>query len=277
MKTYRIIRDLKYPAPQGLAIDEALLMSVNRGLEPDTIRFYYFSPPAVVVGLNQDVTSVNLEYIRKKQMSFGRRLTGGGAIIIGCPEYSSQMGISFLIKLDSDIPSKLSHQFKRFSWIMMDVLKNLGLQPKYNKNSDITIKGKKIVGNGIYMAENALLFHSIILFDYDFDVMLNVLNLGNDISKEVLKEKMKNTITTLNQEKNQIVSPKIVEDEIVKAIKTAWEGEIIEKQLSGWEKATADKLLQEKYSTNEWNFQSLDNEGLMGACFVPSDSNTEGE
>ncbi len=105
----------------------------------------------------------------------------------------------------------------------------------------------------------------------------NGAHLGKNISREILKEKMKNTITTLNQEKNKIISPRMVEDEIVRAIKNIWKGEIVETKLSDWEKVTADKLLQEKYSTNEWNFQSLDNQGLMGACFVPSDSNIEEE
>ncbi|MFX1296449.1 MAG: biotin/lipoate A/B protein ligase family protein [Promethearchaeota archaeon] len=275
MRIYRIIRDSKYPATQGLSIDEALLLSVGKGLVPDTIRFYYFSPPSVVIGLNQDINDINLEYIQKKNMSFGRRLTGGGAIIIGCPEYSSQMGVSFLFKLNSDIPSKLSHKFKFFSEIIMQALMNLGLEPEYNRNSDITIKGKKIVGNGIIITENSLLFHSVILFDYDYDLMLKVLNLKNNKSDKEMIEIMKNKITTLNLEKNQKISTTIVEDAIINAIKSIWKGEIVEKRLAKWEKMTANRLFQEKYNTDNWNFQSLDNKGLMGACFIPTDSKEE--
>ena len=267
MKTLRIIRGSKYPAPKGLAIDEALFKSVEEGLVPETVRFYYFAPPAVVVGLNQDINLINLKYLRENNMSFGRRLTGGGAIIIGCPEYSSQMGITFLVRLNSELPEKLSHKFKLLSSVVMYALKDLGLQPKYNRNSDITIDGKKIVGSGIYMSENTLLFHSIILFDYDFETMYNVLNLTEPAEKII--PMMQNQITTLNYELNRKISTKIVEDLLISGIESLWQCEVTEGNLEAGEKKMANTLYQEKYNTNSWNFQSLDNEGLRSACFIP--------
>ncbi len=269
MKTIRIIRDSKYPAPEGLAIDEALLLSIDKDLAPETIRFYYFSPPSVVIGFNQDIHDINLKYLEKSKMSFGRRLTGGGAIIIGCPEYYSQMGISFLFKLNSDIPSSLSDKFKFFGSILMKTLETLGLKPEYNKNSDITVNGKKIVGNGIYQAENSLLFHSIILFDYDYDLMLKVLNVETKKSGEEMIKIMKEKITTLIYEKDRKVSTTSVENMIINASKTLFNATIKEEPLSDWENRMAAKLSKEKYNSNEWNLQSFDNVGLMGACFVP--------
>ena len=271
MKTIRIIRDSKYPAPMGLAIDEALLKSLKDGLALETVRFYYFAPPAVVVGLNQDINLINLEYLRNKKMSFGRRLTGGGAIIIGCPDFASQMGITFLFRLDSDLPEKLSQKFKFFSSVMMDALKNIGVEPEYNRNSDITVRGRKIAGNGIYMTEEALLFHSIILFDYDYDVMYQVLNLAHAESEEKIIERMKKQITTLNFELGQTISPKTIENQLINGIKAIWKCDIREEGLSKREKKIADKLYREKYSTNSWNFQNLDDQGLRNACFVPDD------
>ncbi len=271
MKPIRIIRDSKYPAPKGLAVDEALLKSVEEGLAPETIRFYYFAPPAVVVGMNQDINLINLNFLREKKMSFGRRLTGGGAIIIGSPEYSSQMGITFIVRLKSELPEKLSHKFKLFSSVAMHALKSLGLQPKYNRNSDITISGKKLVGNGIYMCENTLLFHSIILFDYDYESMYKVLNLTE--SAEKIIPLMRNQITTLNDELNYKISTKTVEDLLSNAIESLWECEIVEANLLEWEKKMANKLYHEKYNTDKWNFQSLENEGLRSACFIPRDEN----
>ncbi|NVM30016.1 MAG: hypothetical protein HWN65_14330 [Candidatus Helarchaeota archaeon] len=88
---------------------------------------------------------------------------------------------------------------------------------------------------------------------------------------EEMLEIMKGKITTLNLVKNQIVSTPEVENAIINAIKSEWKGEIIEEQMAEWERVMADKLYQEKYSTKEWNLQSLDNKGLTGACFVPTD------
>ncbi|MHA1300998.1 MAG: lipoate--protein ligase family protein [Candidatus Helarchaeota archaeon] len=270
MKTFRIIRDSKYIAPMGLSIDEALLQSVSRNLVPNTIRFYYFTKPSVIVGINQDINDVNLEFIKKNNLSFGRRLTGGGSIIIGAPRSYSQVGISFLFKLGSDLPLKMSHKFKYFCSIIINTLKNLGLNPEYNKNSDITINGKKIAGNGIYLTENSMLFHSMILFDYDFKLMFRVLKHRNFETQKEMIDFMEKKITTLKIEKKKNVPTKIVENELINSIKSIWGGEIMEDQLTVWEKSVAKQLCKEKYSTEAWNFQSIDNKGLLGACFVPS-------
>ncbi len=256
----------------GLAIDEALLLSVDQGLVPNTVRFYYFDPPAVVVGLNQDVSLIDFEYMNEKKMSFGRRLTGGGAIIIGCPNYSSQMGISFLFKLDDTIPKKLSHKFKYFSETMMKTLKNLGLRPEYNRNSDITLKQKKIVGSGIYLTDNALLFHSILLFEYDSETMFNVLTLKNDEAQHGVLERMQQSITTLNEELNHQIPPEVVETELIHSIQSVWKNEVEETAFTEWEKQTITELFQTKYSTTSWNLQTAEDDGLRSACFVPSDS-----
>jgi len=269
LKTCRIIRDSKYTAQMGLAIDEALLESVSKNFVPNTIRFYYFSKPSVVIGINQDINDINLEFIEKNNLSFGRRLTGGGSIIIGAPDFDSQIGISFLFKLDKKLPKKLSRKFEFFCSIIMNTLHNLGLKPEYNKNSDITINGKKIAGNGIYLTENSILFHSMILFDYDFDLMLKVLNPKIHRFQVNTMQIMKNKITTLKIEKNQSISRRKIEDELINSIKSIWKCGIIEDQITDLEKELAIKIFQKKYKTDAWNFQSIDNRRMLGACFVP--------
>ncbi|MHA1268962.1 MAG: lipoate--protein ligase family protein [Candidatus Helarchaeota archaeon] len=271
MPTLRIIRDSNYPTHLGLAIDESLLLSVENDLSPDTIRFYYFSQPSVVIGRNQDIHDVNLEFLHNNNICLGRRLTGGGAILIGCPNYFSQIGISFLFNHNPNIPTKLSQKFRFFTSFIIHALQDLGLQPEYNKNSDISINGKKIAGNGIFLFKNSLLFHSIILFDFDFQIMLNVLNLNFSKSNDDLLSIMKNKITTLNIEFEQNISNIIVENAIIDSIKSTISNDVSENKLSAWELKTANKLLYNKYQTNNWNFQSLDRTGLMGACFVPID------
>ncbi len=253
----------------GLSIDEALLHGVIKGLSPNIVRFYYFARPSVVIGLNQDVNDVNLKYIQNNNISFCRRLTGGGVIIIGAPNYFSQIGISFIFKLSSEIPSKLSSKFKFFGSIIINALENLGIQPEYNRNSDITINGKKIVGNGIYLIENVVFFHSMILFDFDFNLMLNVLNLEKTRSKGELLQFIKDNITTLKIEKNQVINTNIIEDKIIDSIKSSCDGMIFEDRLSDLERNVSTQLLRDKYGTDAWNFQSIGNEGLLGACFFP--------
>ena len=265
----RIIRDSKYSAPLGLAIDEAILISVGNEIAPNTVRFYYFENPSVVVGINQDVNSINFDFIKKTKMDFGRRLTGGGTIIIGCPNYQAQMGVSFIFKLAPDLPQKLSHKFQFFSKIIIQTLEKLGLQPNYEKNSDITINGKKIVGNGLYISDNSLLFHSMLLFDYDFETMINVLKFDDDSLKNILISKMKDSITTLNKELHKNIPPRSIENIIIECIKSQWNLKIYEGEILEYERKLADKLLKEKYSNEIWNLQTFEEKKIIDACFVP--------
>ena len=85
---WRLIDDKAYPVQMGLAIDEMLFNKVDSQdyAGPNIIRFYQFSPPSVVLGNHQDIAELDLEYIKYRSLQVGRRITGGGTIIMGVPD-----------------------------------------------------------------------------------------------------------------------------------------------------------------------------------------------
>ena len=55
MENWRLIRDIPRNAASNLSLDEILLRKVNDNEVFNILKFNYFSPPAVILGLNQNI------------------------------------------------------------------------------------------------------------------------------------------------------------------------------------------------------------------------------
>ncbi|MEM3564109.1 MAG: biotin/lipoate A/B protein ligase family protein [Candidatus Freyarchaeota archaeon] len=269
---WRVIRDKAYPAPRGLALDEALLKSVEERKSPNVLRFYFFSRPSVVIGHSQDISDINLEFIERRNMSFTRRMTGGGAIIMGCPEWHSQVGITLIISDDGTYPSKISQKFELLNKGVLLGLKSLNINADYcHETTDITVKGKKIAGSGIHSTYSTFLFHSTILVDYDIHTMLRVINFPEEKINDALLKKMENGYTTIRKELGQkCVGPlyveNTIENNIIQAYAQCLNTKFTQSNYTEDEIIMADKLEAEKYGNKEW--VHLKGAQGMGACFL---------
>ncbi|MHA1799347.1 MAG: lipoate--protein ligase family protein [Candidatus Helarchaeota archaeon] len=273
METWRLIRDSPRDAASNLSIDEILLKKINDNEMENSLKFNYFSPPAVILGINQDILNLNLKFIKEKEFDLNRRLTGGAAILIGYPNHFSQMGISFFLSKSEKIPSKLSAIFKLFGNLLIESLKRFNLQLTYNRNSDILIGGRKIIGNGIYMMENAFLFHSVVLLEFDFPTTSQILKQITERKIDIQPESLKGIPTSLKNEVNIPYSTEEIENDIITTMEKAWNIKFIEKQLSSEEISLSKTKILNKYGNNEWIYQK--NEKLVdyGSCFIPKEIN----
>ncbi|NHI94549.1 MAG: lipoate--protein ligase family protein [Candidatus Lokiarchaeota archaeon] len=266
MEKWRLIKDSPRNAASNLSIDEVLLKNLDEKGTENILKFNYFTPPAVILGINQTTNVLNTNFIQKNQFDINRRLTGGAAILIGYPHKHSQMGLSFFVRLNEKIPLKLSDKFKYFSNILIKTLKRLDLNPKYNKNSDISVNGRKIVGNGIYILKNAFLFHSIILLDFNFFITSKILKLDDPKVDEKLIP------TSLKNEMKQDLSFDILENKIIETIKVEWNVKFNNKKLNKEEFKLSEQLRKEKYAKNSWILQKSENLAEFGSCFIPSEN-----
>ena len=84
MAKWRVIRDISRPAGLNLSLDEVLLKQVNNDPTDYILKFNYFEPSAVILGLNQDLVDLDLDFIKNNKFDLNRRLTGGAAILTPC-------------------------------------------------------------------------------------------------------------------------------------------------------------------------------------------------
>jgi len=233
------------------------------------MKIYYFFPPTAILGLHQAITDVDLVYLQQNTLMLNRRLTGGGAILLGLPDTYSQVGITIVARTDASIPANLRGKFEYFTPIIRDALKNLGLQPEIDNNFNIVIGSKKIAGTGIYAEESAFLFHTMILLGCDYRATARVLKIPPNSSLEIIVQNMREKVTTVLHELGRPIAYKDVETALIGSLSRIVGEPVEEGHYFKREITECETLLKAKYSSQDWILGSSDTGSNVGACFVP--------
>lgn len=141
--------------------------------------FMWQVEPTVIFGRNQLIENeVNLDYVKRENISFYRRKSGGGCV------YSDQSNIMF-----SFITPFFNKDFvfDKYLTKVVDLLKDLGLNAVFSGRNDILIEDKKVSGNAFYRANNRSIVHGTMLYNTDISVMVKAITPDNEklISKGI--------------------------------------------------------------------------------------------
>jgi lipoate-protein ligase A len=174
-EVWRLLTDDGAGAAGGLALDEALMSRYARG-EPDcppTLRLYSYRDHCALVGRYQTLEAeVDVAACRRTGTEVSRRLTGGGAIVMG----SGQLGIAYV---DRAPPGQRPREtIEELSAALVAGCARLGIPASFGGKNDLEVNGRKIAGLGLYVdAAGAMLFHASVLADLDVPFMLQVLQI----------------------------------------------------------------------------------------------------
>lgn len=147
--------------------------------------------PTVIFGRNQLIENeVNLDYVRKNNIEFYRRKSGGGCV------YADFSNIMF-----SFVTADFNKDFVFDSYLnqVVDILKSLGLPAVFSGRNDILIGDHKVSGNAFYRVKDRSVVHGTMLFDTDLSVMVKAITPDNEklISKGI--ESVRNRVTNLKE------------------------------------------------------------------------------
>lgn len=253
---FRLINTKYGNAFMNMSIDEALLNS-----KLPVLRFYGWKPAGLSIGYFQSVNNFNLKNLKKHKIDLVRRLTGGNAVL-----HDKEVTYSFIID-QKEMPSSIVESYKIISKGLLQGLRNLGLKAAMNEEVkkeeksaicfndpswyEITVNGKKIVGSAQKRINGKLLQHGAILIDIDVE---KYCCLFNNYNKELI-EKLKQRMTSINDELNGKVGYKKVKEAMKKGFEEALQIKFIEDRLNKKELQFAKRSEKEKYSSKNWNFQ----------------------
>lgn len=128
--------------------------------------------PSIIIGKNQVLQNeVNKEVLKELGAKVYRRPSGGGGIYAdsGCFMYS------FITKegeKEKIVKEKLS--------LIIDSLKDLGLDVSFSGRNDLIFKDKKFSGTAIYYKNNKVSLHGTFLYDTNLDDLEKVLFSNKD-------------------------------------------------------------------------------------------------
>ncbi|MDR2056612.1 MAG: lipoate--protein ligase [Desulfovibrio sp.] len=119
---------------------------------------------AIIVGRHQNtVAEINAAFVKEKDISVVRRLSGGGAVYHDL----GNVNFTFITKAgDSGV-----FDFASFCRPVVRALAELGVTAEINGRNDMTIEGRKFSGNAQYHRDGRVLHHGTILYDSDLGVV----------------------------------------------------------------------------------------------------------
>ena len=284
---WRLIKDSYHTGFMNMAIDEAIMMAHREGLVPPTIRFYQWSPPAVSLGYFQDLKKeIDVDACKNLGVDIVRRPTGGKAVL-----HDKELTYSFIIRENHPlVNASILETYKKISGGMIRGLSYLGIKaelvplreklkstPSGNEakskipHSDIKsicfsvpsqyevqVEGKKIVGSAQVRKREIVLQHGSLLIELEKDKLFSVFNFPSVQIRERLKTRFKATSL------EEILKKKINFSELSEILPRGFEEEfgvkLTEGKLTEQEEKISKGLLENKYSTYEWNYERKNNQ-----------------
>lgn len=123
----------------------------------------------VVIGKNQNtIAEINTDYVKEKNITVVRRLSGGGAV------YHDMGNLNFSFIADAQNMNEIN--FKRFCQPVVQTLVSMGVPAEINGRNDMVIAGRKFSGNAQYTKNDRVLHHGTLLFCSDLGVVSAALN-----------------------------------------------------------------------------------------------------
>lgn len=155
---------------------------------------YFFSwqvNPTVIFGRNQRIDlEVNLDYCRENSIETYRRKSGGGCV------FADRHNIMFSYITPSE---HVTTTFARYTSMIADMLRSLGVNAEATGRNDITIDGRKVSGNSFYHVPGRSIVHGTMLYDTDFRHMANAITPSRSKLESKMVKSVPSHITTLSR------------------------------------------------------------------------------
>ncbi len=244
---WQLVHDTAYPPVMQMALDQVLAEEVGAGTRKPTLRIWEWDSPAVVIGSFQSVKNeVDPENAAKYGFDVVRRISGGGAMFMEAGSV-----ITYSIYVPTDLVSGMtfadSYAFLD-EWVII-ALKSLGIEASYVPLNDITSPTGKIGGAAQKRLGNgAVLHHVTMSYDMDGEKMVEVLRIGREKMSDKGTKSAAKRVDPLRSQTG-LSRAEIIErmEQTFTGLYGSTPGAITPDEL-----AKAEKLVAEKFSTNEW-------------------------
>jgi len=271
---WRLLKDGPAAGALNMALDEAILLAVAEGRAPPTIRFYTWHPPCLSVGYAQPLErNFDLKACRAAGYDVVRRPTGGRAIL-----HIDELTYSVALPQDDPrVAGGVVPSYQRLSEGLLAGLLQLGVEavqarpmrPSRGSESiartaacfdlpshfEITVGGKKLVGSAQVRRRGVVLQQGALPLWGDITRIVRLLRSPSEEHRVRLASRLMESATTLAQAAGRIIPF----DEVAKALAfgfaEALNLELIDGELTDWERERAEQLRREKYGTEEYTFQ----------------------
>ncbi|RMF68297.1 MAG: lipoate--protein ligase family protein [Calditrichaeota bacterium] len=222
----------------------------QRDGSPNTIILVSPDEPYVCIGLHQELEKeVDVSFCSAHNIPVVRREVGGGAVYLD----SDQLFVQWVFQPDS-LPRRVEHRFELFAKPLVGTYRELGIPAYFRPVNDIQVNGKKIGGTGAAAIGRAEVLVGSFLFDFNFELMANVLKVPDEKFRDKIHDSLQQYMTTMERELGAQPSRALVKDLYIQQCERTLGEEVIEGQFTEPE-LEAMAQYDAKFVTEEWLHQ----------------------
>lgn len=258
-KVIRYIDEYDVTASYGLAGDEYLM---NQGMNP-SLRLYTYRNYCALAGRFQEVNAeIDIEACKELDYDVNRRLTGGGAIIMG----KDQLGICFTASSALFKWNHIRELYQQLAVPVIGAIRSFGIEASFRAKNDLEVAGKKIAGLGIHLDQNSNFhFHTSLLLDLDIRAMLRVLKIPiQKLEDKRMIQSVEQRMTTIRRESGRRIEMSELKDAIKQSFASHFQFELIETPITSEEHSEIERIERDRYLASDWIFQRSAQEDMDG-------------
>ncbi len=242
----------------NIALEEYLLYKYPT----EAIFLLYVNAPSIIVGKFQNtLAEVNLDYVKEKAIKVVRRMSGGGAVYHDL----GNLNFSFHTKLNENE----FLDFATFTQPVLNVLHQFNIPGQLEGRNDLLVDGKKFSGNAKLAKGGKMIQHGTILFDSDMSVLSDALKINPLKYKDKAVKSNRSRVVNLKEYVSDTVTLEDLKQALIKQMAvdnpetTLYE--LTEDDIKG-----VEKLIDDKYSTWDWNFGFSPKYNFNNAIKIPA-------
>lgn len=224
----------------NLAMEEYFLKNTT-----EDVFMLWRNENAIIVGKNQNTLSeINYEYVKENKIKVVRRQSGGGAV------FHDLGNINFtFISCNNNSFS----DFKRFTMPIIDALKDLNIHAEFSGRNDLLIDNRKFSGNAQYNYKNKVMHHGTLLFSSQINDLSKALKVKPSKFEGKGVKSVQSRVTNISNHLEKDMTVLEFKDYLMNFINNKDENNHFYK-LTDNDINEINKLVDEKYSTWQWNF-----------------------
>ncbi len=262
MASWRFLNTGAQNGVANMAIDEAMLVGVNRGSTPPTVRVYAWDPPTVSLGFAQRVEDeLDLEALRGAGFGVVRRPTGGRAVlhageltysVVG-PAGEEPLGRSIMEAYEA-IARALAAGLERLgvkvelASVATEAMGRGGASPPCFASAgryEVVVGGRKLIGSAQRRVGRGVLQHGSLLTDATHERLADVMLVADVRRREIVRRLLRLKTTHLSALLGRAVPFAEVAEAVRLGFVDAWGISLDEGRLTEDERKAAETLATE--------------------------------
>jgi lipoate-protein ligase A len=204
--------------------------------------------PAIIVGRHQNtLAEINLEFVRANNIPVVRRLSGGGAV------FHDLGNLNFTFIDGRHEGSHAAVDFRRYTEPILEALRAMGVDARFEGRNDLTIDGRKFSGNAEYVRGGRVLHHGTLLFSAEVADISAALNVDPAKFADKAVKSVRSRVTNISEHLPQPMTVLEFRDRVMAHVMAATPGAEAY-SFTPADVRAVERLREAKYATWAWNY-----------------------